>query len=98
MRELRQTIDALDRKLIDLLADRAACIDRAVELKQLENLPARIPARVEEVAANARRNAAEVGLDPDLADKLWREMIEWAIAREETVLGPSSGPEGKDRT
>ncbi|MDK3017141.1 chorismate mutase [Pseudodonghicola flavimaris] len=96
MRELRQTIDALDRKLIALLADRAVCIDRAAELKQLENLPARIPARVEEVAANARRNAAEVGLDPDLADKLWREMIEWAIAREEAVLGPSRGPDGKD--
>ncbi|MGD9865189.1 MAG: chorismate mutase [Pseudodonghicola sp.] len=90
MRDLRQSPDALDRELIRLLADRAACIDRAAELKLAEGLPARIPERVEQVAGSARRNAAGAGLDPDLAETLWREMIEWAIAREETVLGSSS--------
>ena len=67
MAELRVGIDALDRELAALLARRAAFIDRAIELKPGEGLPARITNRVEEVVANARRNAQEAGLDPDLA-------------------------------
>lgn len=98
MGELRRAIDALDRELIGLLVRRAACIDRAAQLKPKEGLPARIPERVEQVVANARRNAAEAGLDPDFAETLWRTMIEWAIAREEGVLGPSPSPNGKDMT
>lgn len=93
MTELRREIDALDRALADLLAKRAAYIDRAAELKPGEGLPARITPRVEEVARNARKNAEAAGLDPDFAEGLWRKMIEWSIAREERVLGPSPSEE-----
>ena len=92
MSELRVQIDDLDRALIDLLANRARYIDRASELKPGEGLPARITERVEEVAANARRNAGAVGFDPNLAECLWRVLIDWSIAREEQVLGPSDTP------
>ncbi|MGC9370514.1 MAG: chorismate mutase [Paracoccaceae bacterium] len=92
MKELRRQIDALDRDLVALLARRAAYIDRAAELKPAEGLPARIAARVEEVAANARRNAEAAGLDADFAEALWRSMIDWSIAREERVLGPTPEP------
>jgi isochorismate pyruvate lyase len=27
-------------------------------------------------------------MDPDLAEKLWRILIDWSIAREERVIGP----------
>ena len=50
-------------------------------------------ARVEEVVANVRREAAVHGLPPDLIEKLWRRLIDWSIAREEGVLGPNGGPE-----
>ena len=46
-----------------------------------------IGARVEEVAANARRNAAAEGVDPDLAEALWRVMMEHFIAQEARALG-----------
>ena len=89
MKALRVEIDQLDARLIDLLAHRAAYIDRAVELKTNAGLPARITQRVEEVALNARRNAEEAGFDPDLAEHIWRILIDWSIAREERILGPS---------
>ncbi|ALG89719.1 MAG: chorismate mutase [Confluentimicrobium sp.] len=89
MLELRAQIDALDQRLIEMLARRAAYIDRAAELKPAEGLAARIDARVEQVVANARRNADAAGLDPDFAETIWRQMIDWSIAREERVLGPS---------
>ncbi|KAJ54097.1 chorismate mutase [Actibacterium mucosum KCTC 23349] len=87
MTELRENIDALDLQIAKLLAERAAHIDRAAELKPAEGLPARIGPRVDQVVANARRNAETLGLDADLAEQLWRTMIEWSIAREERVLG-----------
>lgn len=93
MTELRAVIDDLDRQLVALLRRRQDCIDRAAELKPAEGMPARITARVEQVVANVRAHAAGAGLDPALAELLWRGMIDWSIAREERVLGPS-GPEG----
>ena len=41
MRELRESIDALDRHVVEFLALRSQYIDRAVELKRVEKLPAR---------------------------------------------------------
>ncbi|ABL68803.1 MULTISPECIES: chorismate mutase [Paracoccus] len=92
MHELRTRIDALDARLVALLAERSALIDEAARIKARENLPARIDSRVEEVAANARTLAAEHGLDPDLAEQLWRVMMEHFIAQEDRVLSvPKQG-------
>ncbi|WP_241524023.1 chorismate mutase [Oceaniglobus indicus] len=87
MAELRVGIDALDRALIDLLVARADHIDRAIELKPAEGLPARIDDRVAEVIGNVRTLAEARGLDPALAETLWREIIEWSIRREAAHLG-----------
>lgn len=92
MTELRAAIDALDVRLSQLLAERSALIDRAAEIKATQGLPARISWRVEEVAAKARANAAASGYDPDLAEALWRLMMEHFIAQEARQLG-----EGDDR-
>ncbi|WP_316013762.1 chorismate mutase [Roseobacter sp. HKCCA0434] len=86
MADLRAAIDALDADLVTLLTRRAAFIDRAAELKSRNRLPARIDDRVEQVVGNVRKLAAAQGLDPDLVERLWREMIDWSIAREETAL------------
>ncbi|MBN2905152.1 MAG: chorismate mutase [Rhodobacteraceae bacterium] len=86
MTELRVQIDALDRELVALLARRAGYIDRAAELKPGEGLPARIGSRIDDVIAKVRARAGEEGLDPDLAEALWHELIEWAIRREEAAM------------
>jgi isochorismate pyruvate lyase len=87
MLELRAEIDALDARLVMLLADRARLIDRAAELKVKAAMPARITSRVEEVVERVRTEAERAGLDPALVESLWRALIEWSIAREERVLG-----------
>jgi len=89
MAELRSAIDMLDQNLIDLLVRRASYIDRAAVLKTCDGLPARIGSRVEEVVTNVRRSAESNNLDPDLAEELWRKLIDWSISREEKILGPS---------
>lgn len=87
MAELRAAIDALDGEIVRLFARRVGYIDRAIALKPAEGLPARVEARVEDVVNKVRREAAAQGLDAVLAESLWRQVIEWSIAREETVLG-----------
>lgn len=82
MATLRAGIDALDKELVRLLKRRADHIDRAIELKRHAGLPARIPARVEEVVAHVRDEADRQSLDPDLVENLWRELIDWSISRE----------------
>ena len=91
MATLRAHIDALDARLIALLAERSGLIDRAAQIKADAGLPARIADRVEQVAANARRNAAAAGYDPDLAEALWRVMMEHFIAQEARALGETDG-------
>ncbi|WP_170416732.1 chorismate mutase [Ruegeria atlantica] len=88
MQDLRAQIDKLDCQLIQMLVTRASYIDRASELKPGEGLPARIPDRVEEVVQRVRTSSAELGMDPDLAERMWRILIDWSIAREERVIGP----------
>ncbi|MBD3787508.1 MAG: chorismate mutase [Sphingomonadales bacterium] len=91
MDELRIEIDALDAALIALLADRTRLVARAAEIKLGAGLPARIPARVEDVVAKVVARAGAAGVDPGLAEVLWREMIEHFIAQEERVLGKGEG-------
>lgn len=90
MQDLRAEIDALDAEIVARLARRAAYIDRAIELKPGEGLPARIEDRVEAVVAKVRGCALAEGLDPDLVESLWRRLIDWSIDREEIILGPSA--------
>lgn len=87
MAELRLEIDAIDIRLLDLLATRSQYIDRAVDLKRIEGLPARAVDRVAEVLNNVRVKAAEIGLDEELVETLWTELIEWSIERESRHLG-----------
>jgi len=86
MEDLRAQIDLLDRKLVALLAQRAGYIDRAIALKQENGWPARIPARVEDVIAKVRAAAEDEALDPALVEALWRQLVEWSIAREARVI------------
>jgi len=86
MAELREQIDAIDVELLTLLTTRSRYIDRAVDLKRIEGLPARTTDRVAEVLSKVVVTAADLGLDPELARTLWSELIQWSIERERRVL------------
>ena len=83
---LRRRIDTLDSRLVSLLAERTRLIDRVAQIKLAAGLPARIDSRVEEVATNVRRLAQDEGADPDLAEAVWRLMMQHFIDREARVL------------
>lgn len=94
MADIRAEIDRLDADLVALLAERTAYVDRAAAIKPAARLPARIAPRVEEVVANVRGHATARGLPPDLAEDLWRRLIDWSIAREESHWNADNRKDG----
>ena len=87
MADIRVEIDRVDAELVALFAQRVSYIDRAAVIKTGVGLPARIDDRVEDVVAKVRAHAMAHGLPPDVAETLWRRVIDWSIEREERVLG-----------
>ena len=81
MAELRAEIDRLDRELVAMLAQRQRYIERAAEIKQDRNV-VRDEARIEDVVAKVLVAARKAGLDPKIAEPVWRTLIERCIAHE----------------
>lgn len=86
IQELRLEIDAVDEKLIKLLADRQRLVEAIIAIKHRDGVPARIPARIDYVVERARSLAQAYHLDPALTEAIWREMVEWFVAHEERAL------------
>jgi isochorismate pyruvate lyase len=81
MAQLREAIDALDRRLVELLAQRQRYIERAAVLKSNRGA-VRDHARIEEVVARVVAQGIAVGLSPAIAGPVWRTLIEASIAHE----------------
>jgi isochorismate pyruvate lyase len=72
--ELRVCIDALDRQIVALLAERTAVVRELTEFKQDEQT-VRSPRRVEQVIARVRGLADEEGMPPAIAEAVYRTLI-----------------------
>jgi isochorismate pyruvate lyase len=81
MDEVREQIDALDREIVMLLADRLHFINEAGRLKA-DRSAVRDDARIEDVIAKVRATAQAAGIDPDFIEPLYRQLIERSIQHE----------------
>ena len=81
MSELREAIDTLDSRLVALLAVRQAYIERAAQLKTGRD-QVRDVARIEEVVANVIAEGKRSGLSAEIAEPVWRTLIEASIRHE----------------
>ncbi|MBW8707655.1 MAG: chorismate mutase [Alphaproteobacteria bacterium] len=81
MAELRAAIDVLDARLVALLAVRQAYIERAAQLKTGRE-QVRDPARIEDVVTKVLAEGRKAGLSPDIAEPVWRTLIDASIRHE----------------
>jgi isochorismate pyruvate lyase len=81
MTEVRKGVDALDRALVLLLAERQRYMDAAARIKPGREL-VRDEGRIEQVIANVRAAGEKAGLSPQIAEAVWRTLIEESIAHE----------------
>jgi isochorismate pyruvate lyase len=91
---LRAEIDAIDAAMVDLLAKRFDVVKRVIEVKHAENLAALMPERVEDVVERVSAAAARKGVPPELAERLWRGLIDWVVEYENGQL--KGGQDGQD--
>jgi isochorismate pyruvate lyase len=84
MAEVRAGVDAVDRQLVALLAERFRYMDAAARIKPRRE-QVRDEARKAEVIANVEREARALGVDPALAARLWETLVEASIAHETEV-------------
>jgi len=81
MAELRREIDSLDVRLVELLSQRQRYIERAAEIKAHRD-QIRDEARIADVLAKVTKAAETAGLKPEIAQGVWRELMERSIALE----------------
>ena len=81
MAEVRAGVDALDRELVAMLVRRQGYMDAAARIKPTRDAVRDEP-RIEAVVANVLAEAERLGLSAEIAEPVWREMIERCIGYE----------------
>lgn len=79
--EVRAEIDRLDRALIALLAERAGYVHAAARFKSTEAEVA-APERQASMLRDRRGWAEAAGLNPDVIEKMYRDLVAYFIRRE----------------
>ena len=78
MGKIREDIDSLDKDILQLLKKRLNLIEQAALVKPERN-QVRDQARIDEVIALIRREAHEVNYPEDMAEVIWKNIIELSI-------------------
>ncbi len=81
LEEIRSAIDRIDTEIIGLLSKRSKLVSDASKLKKDEQA-VRDPERVEQVINMVKQKAVETGLDPLIAEKIYRNIIDCFINKE----------------
>jgi isochorismate pyruvate lyase len=81
MSEVRAGVDALDRQLVALIAQRALYMEAAARIKPSREV-VRDEWRINDVIEKVKREAEGVGLAVSIAEPVWRELVERSIAYE----------------
>src|SRR4051794_14669374 len=79
--EVRAEIDRIDRSVVALIGERAGYVHAAARFKASEAAVA-APERQESMLRDRRAWAEEADLDPDLIEKLYRDLVAYFIVRE----------------
>ena len=83
LEELRGELSAVDRQLVDLIAERQRLVGEIGRNKQSSGTGTRDYAREKDVLEMGRTQAEAVGLDPELAENVLRELIRSSLASQE---------------
>ncbi|OTG85101.1 chorismate mutase [Acinetobacter sp. ANC 4648] len=85
--QVREKIDVIDQALIEMIATRQFYVDQAVRFKRTAE-EVQSPERVQQVINKVRQKAIDLGTNPDLVEKIYREMIQHFIQRELKEIRP----------
>jgi chorismate mutase/prephenate dehydrogenase len=81
--ELRQRLNVLDRRLLELISERQATSREIARVKRATGYPTRDYAREREVMLAVRASAAELGVSADAAEAVMRVLIRSSLTTQE---------------
>lgn len=81
MSDVRDGVDRMDRALVALIAERSRYMQAAARIKPNRDA-VRDEERIEDVVAKVLAAAHASGLPAEIAEPVWREMVEQSIAYE----------------
>lgn len=84
MAAVRDGVDRLDRALVALIAERSRYMEAAARIKPSRDV-VRDTDRVEDVVAKVKAACGDAGLPVEIAEPVWRELIERSIQYEFNV-------------
>jgi chorismate mutase/prephenate dehydratase len=91
--QLRDRIEAVDRKIIALVAERLKIVEDVVAAKLTAASPFRDREREDLLLQRLRRLAIDAGLDPHQIERLYRVVMDMSVAHQEaTVRNRSDAP------
>jgi len=74
LEEVRSNIDAIDRNIVGLIAERGGFVMQAARFKKSAD-DVKAPQRVEQVISKVRLLASDLGANPDVTEAVYRSMI-----------------------
>ncbi len=78
LQEVRDNIDRLDKQILELIGERSGFVREAARLKARREEIVDRP-RIESIIVRVRKLAEEYGLAPDIAETVYRNMIDGFI-------------------
>ena len=81
--ELRLKLSAVDRQIVELIADRQRIVGEIGRNKRADGAATRDYAREKDVLDMGRAQAVDLGLDPGLAENILRQLIMTSLASQE---------------
>lgn len=81
MTEVRDGVDRLDRALAALIAERSRYMEAAARIKPSRDV-VRDEDRIEDVITKVKATARDIGLPVEIAEPVWRELVERSISYE----------------
>ena len=81
MTEIRQEIDRIDQQVIQLLGQRFAYVKAASKFKTSET-SVKAPERFQRMLLERRAWAESAGLNPDIIEKMYRDLVNYFIEEE----------------
>jgi chorismate mutase/prephenate dehydrogenase len=91
LEDLRDQLSALDRQLLELIAQRQELSRQVAEVKRADGRPTRDFKRERDVLMQGRATAESIGLSPDLAESVLRLLIRGSLTTQERIRVAAGG-------
>jgi chorismate mutase / prephenate dehydratase len=72
----REQIDSLDRRIVELLQERAGVVEKVGNIKREANLPVTVPGREQQVIEKAQELAKGGPLPPEAVGRIYQKLVE----------------------